>query len=953
MNKERQLRPSIHGDRRLRTIGKWMSTYAGCVLLLSAPCAYATAVVTDNVVSQAKQAQTNVPVTFGQVFKAGDVPDGATLTASINGHPAALQMDAKATNPDGSLRHAVLTVMVPSLPGSATLPLTLATSPSPKGQASPISLSQLLATNYDAQVSLTVHGKPYTANARKLLQAASRANACVPWGAGCNLWLSGPLASEWVVNGSVTAADGTADPALKVYFAIRVYAGSSPGTVGHVRTDIIVENSSAFAPQAQPQYTAILTSGSASYTSPALTQYAFTRWHKLLWWNNAQPQVYLQQDTQYIQASKAVSRYMPLTPDEKFLAGLRQFCAPLDHCDQTQKMGNTGAQGAIGPLPRWSSVYIVHPDVRAYNWMLANTDALGTYGSHYRDAKTGWPVSIETHPNITIVNWASANKVAARSDTKGAAYKADTLQNCFNNAVVSKCSTGWYGTGNPNVWDNAHQPSGAYLPYMVSGDYYYMSELAFGASYNELVSNEGYRGHNKGLIDASHSQVRGKAWVLREMADAAWLLPDSHPLQEEFTADVENSLADWNAKYTNNSSANPLGLMEGGAIYSKNGGKRNSVAPWQHNFLAWSAGHAAELGFVGATEFRNWLAKFEISLMTDWQSGSGRGYCWLEASAYSIQVKDSVGNWLPSFTAVYAATSPTLTALACNSPAMLEELRKLRKKSAKAGEMSGYAYSATGFPANFQIGIAAVTDSGLPNAQAAWSVFDSRSVKPSGKTSYNNYPNFAVLPRSVSNTPVDPDPIANPVPPGTPAPTPPAPAPPAPPAPAPPVPPVLHPVLPAPPAPPGLQPVGLQTPAADGWRGPIPDNVVNRALDVMDGTFAYFEILPRLLPYVFVEALQPSASHSMANVQRPAENAHLRQLPVATPPVQHGSAVPAAQSAGVSVALPRHPANISVTLAAQTASASSLRQRSPDSGCRASSSGGMTQLECIEERSSL
>jgi len=282
---------------------------------------------------------------------------------------------------------------------------------------------------------------------------------------------------------------------------------------------------------------------------------------------------------------------------------------------------------------------------------------------------------------------------------------------------------------------------------MVTGDYYYMSELGFGASFNELWSNETYRGFSKGLIDAAHGQVRGKAWVLREMADAAWLLPDSHPLKAEFNADVENSISDWNQKYSNNPNANPLHVMDGGAVYSINGGKHNAVAPWQHNFFTWSAGHAAELGFAGAVQLRDWLAQFEISLMTDWQTNSAQGYCWLQASAYGIQVKDSLDNWLPSFTAVFAATFPTLDGLPCNSPAMIAKIGELEKKPWQAGEMGGYPYSATGFPANFQIGIATAVDSGLPRAQTAWGIFESRSVKPTGKHAYNNYPNFALLPR--------------------------------------------------------------------------------------------------------------------------------------------------------------------------------------------------------------
>ncbi|WP_240046329.1 hypothetical protein [Rhodanobacter glycinis] len=726
----------------------WACT--GGVLLLGALHVRAATVVTDTVVSQVSQAQGNVSVTFGQIFKSGDVPQGTTLAATVNGQPVGLQVDPKATNPDGSLRHAVLTAMVPSLPGNAKWPLTLSAQPAPTvaEKVDHVSLSRLLATSYDAEVSLNMGGKSYTANARALLQVASTAHACKPWNSQCDLWLSGPLASEWVVNGPLTATDGTISPNLRVYFAVRAYADGSSGTLHQVRTDVIVENTWAYTPQAQPQYIATLTSGTASYTSPALTQYAYTRWHKLLWWNNAEPQVYLQQDTRYIQASKAVSRYMPLKPDEKFLASLRQSCAPLDRCDQTKHMGNVGAQAAIGPLPRWTSVYIIDPDLRAYNWMLANTDALGAYSVHYRDQATGWPISIEKHPYVTIADWAFASKAAQQSNVKAAHYKADLLPGCTNNAVVTDCKTAWYGTGNPYLWDNAHQPSASYVPYMVTGDYYYVSELAFAASLNSLWPNETYRNFSQGLIDRPYSQVRGKAWVLREMVDAAYLLPDDYPLKTEFNTQVENSLADWNAKYTNNVSANSLGLMDAGTVYSMNGGNHNAMAPWQHNFLTWSAGHAAELGFTGAAEFRNWLAKLEIGLMTDWQTHPAQGYCWLEASAYSIQVKDARGNWLPTYSAVYDATFPTLAGLECNSPAMVAEAGRLTKKPRRTGEMSGYPYSATGFPANFQIGVAAAADSRLPNAKAAWDIFQSRSMKPAAPEAYNNYPNFAILPRS-------------------------------------------------------------------------------------------------------------------------------------------------------------------------------------------------------------
>jgi hypothetical protein len=87
--------------------------------------------------------------------------------------------------------------------------------------------------------------------------------------------------------------------------------------------------------------------------------------------------------------------------------------------------------------------------------------------------------------------------------------------------------------------------------------------------------------------------------------------------------------------------------------------------------------------------------------------------------------------------------------MACNSPEMIAAISKSENQPWKAGQLSGYAYSATGFPSNLQIGLAAAADSPLPKAKEAWDLFDSRSVKPTGATAYNNYPNFAVIPRSL------------------------------------------------------------------------------------------------------------------------------------------------------------------------------------------------------------
>lgn len=717
--------------------------------------AFAGSVVTNSVVSLTGNTQSNIPITFGQIFKDGDVPSGSALSATFGGSQIPLQVDAKATNSDGSLRHAVLTVEIPTLPGDATEPLTIGTSTS-SSQNSAVTLSQLLKTQYDAKISLKLGGSTYTADARNLLQTANQNGTCKAWGKTCNVWLSGSLVSEWIVGGPVVDGSGASNQNLEVYFDVRAYAGTTSGSIAYVRTNIVVENDWAYTPQAVLQYTATLTSGSATYTSPALTQYAYTRWHKILWWNNKQPQVYLEANTQYIQSTGAVSRYEVLQPDQSFLNNVLQSCPPLNKCNQTKDMSNTGAQPGIGPLPRWTSTYIIDPNIHAYRWMLADDNAAGTYSFHFRDKATGQPLSIHNHPYVTIADWGYANSVASSHPNT---FGKDLLPNC------ATCGTAYFGTGNPYKFNNPHHPSIGFVPYMVTGDFYYLEEMEFVASELELWANPKYRGYSKGFVYDAESETRGKAWALRSIGDAAYLTPNSAPMKSEFMSDINNAISNFIQNTVNNANANPLGLVSN-YDYSMHGGTHNAGSPWQDDFLTWAAGHLVDEGFSNASQLLNWTARFQIGLMTDWLSNKTQGYCWLVASAYALQVKNSSGAFLPTFSDVYKANYPSLYGLTCNSQAMVAALGTLQGKSWQQGEMVGYPYSPTGFPANLQIGLAMAAQSSDADNHTAWQLFQNRSVQPSPPKGYNDYPNYAVLPRYLPHDPIidlyaNPDPVAS------------------------------------------------------------------------------------------------------------------------------------------------------------------------------------------------
>ncbi|MGB7756405.1 MAG: hypothetical protein WBL23_10110 [Salinisphaera sp.] len=668
-------------------------------------------------------------VTLGQVFKKGDVPKGQSVTAKVGGQAIPTQIDPKATWDDGSLRHAVITVRLPQAPDSSGTRVSLVATSSGGNSGQSISINDLLATDFSGKISFKMQGQTYNADARTLLRQAVQGGGCPQWGASCKRWLSGPLASEWIVGGPVSSGSNTA-PHLAVYFHIRAY-GNGQGQIARARVDTVIENDWAYASDPHDlHYNADLQVGNQSYPVNGLTHYEHARWHHVLWWQG-NPHVYAALNTNYLQASHAISNYADVKPSNSFLNSVPKQFAPMDNGDQTKDMGSTGAQAAIGPLPRWTTTYAVSGDYRAFQWMLADDSAAGSYGFHYRDQKTGRPLTITDHPDVTVAdyNWASQ---------AGGKLGKDLLPAC-----KSDCHT-------PYTFNIAHQPSVGYLPYLVTGDYYYLEEMQFAAAYDEMWANESYRKYAKGILRIADGQVRAQAWALREISDAAFATPNSDPMKSYFTGLMKNILADYNDHYVGTGVTPIHTLTDGDAfVYPSHGADRVALAPWQADFFTWAVGHAAEQGMPGAKSFLDWLASFQIQRMTDWIDKPSTGFCWLEASAYTLQLRDSRNSPIyGDMSQVYKANFPQLVGTQCNSSAMILRLNNNSSNTHYGqNEMVGFPTSPTGFPANFQIGLAMAVDSGDSNGAKAWQLFDSRSKKPD----YSNYPNFAVEPRSVSS----------------------------------------------------------------------------------------------------------------------------------------------------------------------------------------------------------
>jgi hypothetical protein len=325
-------------------------------------------IVSVEIVNSSTTPLTNIPITFGQVFRAGDVAAGATPTARIGADGVPLQVDAKATHADGSLRHAVLTAIIPSLGAMASAKLELVSSAASSSDGS-LAASDLLATGFDVTAELTIAGATYRASAAELLANDSS-----------HTWLRGHLVTEWEVSAPFSGTAGP-HPHLAARLAIRAYRGFDL-----VRAEVTVENDWAFEPNPQGYAydVRIATGATTTYSRQGLAHANKARWNKAFWIGGT-PSVSIRHDPAYLVATGVVPNYAPnLTIAESALSAMAADWSgaktePMGSGAMNPHMPDTGGRPDIGILPGWAAAYAISMDPRAKEVTLGSGDAAGSF----------------------------------------------------------------------------------------------------------------------------------------------------------------------------------------------------------------------------------------------------------------------------------------------------------------------------------------------------------------------------------------------------------------------------------------------------------------------------------------------------------------------------------------------------------------------------------------------
>ena len=204
---------------------------------IKSPAQATSVLITDvKIQSTSSTAQTNIPVTFGQIFAQGEVTAQNTISGILDdGSNIPLQIDIKATHPDGSLRHGIISTMIPRLSPAQNLTLQLKkisqTSPSPS-VTTPLAL---INSGFTATAKINLAGLIYSATVNELLKTGKYTS-----------WLSGPVVNEWLVSMPLKNNQGIEHPHLTARFAIRSFEGT-----GKAKVDVTIENSWAYEPAPQ------------------------------------------------------------------------------------------------------------------------------------------------------------------------------------------------------------------------------------------------------------------------------------------------------------------------------------------------------------------------------------------------------------------------------------------------------------------------------------------------------------------------------------------------------------------------------------------------------------------------------------------------------------------------------------------------------------------------------
>jgi len=638
-----------HFEAQSVNVGNAMGTSGG-LTFTTATVSSGPAPTTANTVTVQEtsgNAQSNRPISISRAFVQGEIPNFAQ--AVVGSTPVLTQCDVKNRWPDGSLKFAIVSFIMPSI--SANSSATVSFVDQSTGNNSGFLLQPgMLDTAYDFDSTIHMLGSiSQSVSARAMLTNGN-----------LRYWLQGPIVTAVILEDRTQARSydrdfGDGSKALHPIFEAWFYPANHKVEVGATIENTWVSNALSNSMRDltyQPTITAGAASPTVVFTQGSLIHIGASRWHKRFWVGGAPGSLHIDHNLKYLVQTRAIPNYdtnLIIAPSliqaktsgftgQESIDGSSSGIGRFD-----KNLAASGASDWIGLMSTWETVYLMTMNEGLRTETLTQADLAGRIPFHYREADSNAGTGHFFDKNGAVDTFGRTVSVNARHQlTLG---QINWLNPCDGTLGADTINIGSVDAQNW-VTSRDHIPSWGYVPYLMSGRYFYLEELQYEASFI-LMSKLGCYGGNfarqgeAGYIN--DSQLRGNAWSYRTLAYAAFISPDGSAEKTYYEDKLANNIikeqgshnilntdssrqTHWNWGFTNQRNSGgeaPLHFWTNGgsdfieAPLKTDGSLLGGSSPWEEGFFISALGMARDFGYPGFDPVLAYLPNRSFHILLD------------------------------------------------------------------------------------------------------------------------------------------------------------------------------------------------------------------------------------------------------------------------------------------------------------------------------------------------
>ncbi|RKK01647.1 hypothetical protein EBE87_27170, partial [Pseudoroseomonas wenyumeiae] len=325
----------------------------------------------------------------------------------------------------------------------------------------------------------------------------------------------------------------------------------------------------------------------------------------------------IRQDIAHLHETGAIANYdLGVAVDSSLLQSYAEATAaagwgePLSANGVTQFMPGVGGRADIGITTQSNTVWLMTQDIRAATHALGQAETASAVPWNMWDGANGRWLNTEDYPKL----WTD---VRGGTGTPGDASSGGLTQQ-------GDGISGW-------ELDSAHQPDLSFVPYILTGERWMLDNLQAQAAWNVVSQWADKRGEDGNLV-VPDNQVRGSAWALRQIDEAAWASPNGSAEQAYFSKVSE---ANWSWIVQQIPSWTEMQGEAHGWLPGEYG-TEGALPPWQQDYFASTAIAAARHGNEDALTYLEWASNFLVGRFQH----EANGFAEHDGAAYLLAISD-------------------------------------------------------------------------------------------------------------------------------------------------------------------------------------------------------------------------------------------------------------------------------------------------------------------------